>query len=328
MTSEQEEWTDEKEDGAEAQGRDSRLPLLAGVAGLALLSMCILALVLLLRDPIRSLRPFRPEPESVELIVDGQPILVTFAELSENAAEFNNKRIRVTGIYLPLQPPDCSPFNGPLIHWSLISEGLQLNARGFERPLAIISPGTTLTVEGIWRQYEGPVGCGKEPPQGNVWYLQVERIIQPNPLVASTADPQAFLLQGVVTPMFPTPGPSRTPSGPGSSPTVLPQLTPLTPTPLPSLTVTGTAVTPLPDFTATATATSTQTNTPAFVGTNTPAGTPGSGTATATPTGTITPGTPIPTPTNGPQPTLPGLTPYPGGTVSPPAATNTPRPGY
>lgn len=327
MSSEQEEWTDEKEDAAEAHGRDSRLPLLAAIAGLALLSMCVLALVLLLRDPVRSLRPFRTEPDPVELIVDGQPLLVTFAELSENAADFKNKRIRVTGIYLPLLPPECTPFNGPLIHWSLVSEGLQLNARGFERPLAIISPGTTLTVEGIWRQYEGSVGCGKEPQQGNVWYLQVERIIQPNPLVASTADPQAFLLKGVVTPMFPTPGPSRTPAGPGIAPTVLPLLTP---TSLPSLTATGTVVTPLPGLTATATATSTQTGTPGFVGTNTPAGTPGPGTATATatPTGTITPGTPIPTPTNGPQPTVPGLTPYPGGTVSPPAGTATTRPGY
>jgi len=327
MASEQETWTDSKNEEVNEAQQASRLLLLASVAGLALLCMCLMATVLILRDPVRTLRPFRGEPEAVELIINGQPQLVTFAELSENAGEYQDKRIQVTGFYLPLQSPDCTPFNGPLIHWALVSEGLQLNAKGFELPLEIITPGTTLTVEGIWRQYNGPVGCGKEPELGTVWYLQVERIIQPNPLVASTVDPQLTLLQDVVTPVFPTPSSSREPSLPVNT-VAPPERT--TPTATMTLQPTNTAVPPSPGFTATATATSTQTSTPGFIGTNTPESTPGTGTptATATPTGTITPGTPTPTPTMGVQPTVPVLTPYPGSTVSPPASTSTPTPGY
>ena len=320
---------EEQEDVAESEenteeGQRSYLPFLLAIAGLALLAMCVLGAVVLLVQPERALRPFRPDPESVELIIDGDPTLVTFVELSENATDFQDQRIRVTGFYLPVQTPDCTVYNGPLIHWALVSEGLQLNAKGFERPLSIISQGTTLTVEGIWRLYNGPAGCGKEPGTKNVWYLQVERIIRPNPLVAGTVDPQVLLLDGVVTPVFPTPAPTRTPRQPASE-TPLPGITP---SPTPTFLGTVTAVTPLPvsTLTPTATASSTQTGTPVFGGTGTPTITPIGGTASATPTGTITLGTPTATPTLSSPVTVPAFTPYPGFTPPPPPAT--PTPGY
>ena len=38
-------------------------------------------------------------------------------------------------------------------------------------------------VQGIWRFYAGPVGCGKESQESKgLWYLDVEHILQPNPL--------------------------------------------------------------------------------------------------------------------------------------------------
>lgn len=43
-----------------------------------------------------------------------------------------------------------------------------------------------MTVTGIWNAYQGPVGCGKGPPTGTVWYLAVERILEPNPLFSSS----------------------------------------------------------------------------------------------------------------------------------------------
>lgn len=314
-------------DSENSEEERSRLPLFIAAAILGLLAMCVLLGVIFSWEPVRGLRPFRSQPDGVELIIDGEPQLVTFAELSDNAADFQDKRIRVTGLYLPLQVPDCSLFNGPLIQWALISEGLQLNAKGFELPLSIVSPGTTLTVEGIWRLYNGPAGCGKEPETKNVWYLQVERIIQPNPLVAGTVDPQALLLSDVVTPIFPTRVPTRVrATTAGATATMSP-----TPSATAPITVTGTAVLQTATATATIDLTQTATNTPDFAGTATPSVTPdGSATATFTPTGTITPGTATATPTSGSNlPTIPALTPYPGpGTLPPPSSTPTPGTGY
>ena len=323
MAEEQEAFLDNEETPEEEQR--SYLLLLLAVAGLALLAMCILGAIVLLFQPERALRPFRPEPESVELVIEGDPVLVTFAELSENAVSFQDERIRVTGFYLPLQTPDCAVYNGPLIQWALVSEGLQLNAKGFEMPLSIIDSGMTLTVEGIWRLYNGPAGCGKEPETKNVWYLQVERIIQPNPLVAGTVDPQAFLLEGVVTPVFPTRGPTRTPSLPLATVTSVPEMSPFfTPTAVETSIVTAVSTTSGTTMTPSATATNTQTGTPVFAGTGTPTITPVGGTASATPTGTITPATP--TPTLDSQVTSPAITPYPGPGGTPPPATATPTP--
>jgi hypothetical protein len=39
-----------------------------------------------------------------------------------------------------------------------------------------------MTVEGYWRLYEGPLGCGKNAPRAAIWYLEVLRIVEPNPL--------------------------------------------------------------------------------------------------------------------------------------------------
>lgn len=284
--------------------------VLAGIVGL---SLCLVATFFLLQGPARGLRPFRGAPTAISLIVNGEPVLVTFPELSENAAAFHNQRIRVTGFYLPLSLPDCQLINGPVFYWSLVSQGLQLNAQGFERALSIVSPATTLTVEGIWRLYQGPAGCGKEPETRDVWYLEVERIIQPNPLVAGTLDPAAYLLSGISTPIFPTVGPTTTPRPGVVAATPVP---PGAATPTPGLTLTGTAVagTPTPLFTPIGTPTSTST------GTITATATRPSGTLTATPTGTRS-GTPGPTNTPLPVPTNPTTNPYPA-----PGSTLTPTP--
>lgn len=286
-------------------GRQKRILALALVSGLSLI---VLTLALLYWRDGRSLRPFRPAPTAVDFIIDGQAQLVTFAELSDNAAQYHNKRIRVTGQYLPLTPPNCVLYNGPVLYWALVSEGLQLNAKGFEAPLTLLAPGSTMTVEGIWRLYTGPVGCGKGPETDNVWYLQVERIIQPNPLVSGTRDPRAYLLNGVSTPPFPTINPSRTRVAVGS--TAPPAATAATPTP------TNTAVTPIGSVfpTLTGTPDGTTTATPTRFIRATPTGTPP---ANSTP-GTPTPeGTPGPTATFGPSPTSPPIPPYPGNTPTP-----------
>jgi hypothetical protein len=306
---------------------DARHRKLLLLLGLILFTgiVLILLLGLLLQRNGRMLYPFRATPTPIGLLVDGQAALVTFAELSENAAQYHNQRIQVTGDYLPLTESTCSPYNGPIIRWSLINGGLQLNAQGFEGVLSLVAPGTRLTVEGIWRLYAGPVGCGKQPPAGVVWYLQVERIIAPNPLLPLTRDPNDTLLPGVSTPPFPTPIPSRTPT-PTPSRTATPTLGP-TGTLLPTNPSTpGGAGTP------TATASPDLTGTPTRIGTPPRSGPPTitptrDPNASPTPTGTLTT-------TPGAQPTSPGglptspPNPYPGPNPTlPPAPTNTPSGG-
>lgn len=306
---------------ADEPRRTRRPVLLLALTALLGLGLCLTAALFLLRAEVRPLRPFRTDPTSIALIIDGQPQLVTFPELSENAAAFLNQRIRVTGYYLPVSPPDCALFTGPTFDWSLVSEGLQLNAQGFERALALVATGTTLTVEGIWRLHSGPYGCGKGPAAMEVWYLQVERIVQPNPLVATTADPAAFFLSGLSTPFFPTVGPTGT-ARPGTQATVAANISP-TPTLLPGTTtaVPGTlSPTQFPTTVGGATATRLFTATPTGTRLSTP---------TVTPTGTLTAGA---TNTPPPQPPTPPINPYPGpgGTNTPPTpnATPSPTPGY
>lgn len=301
-------------------GRSSRrLGCLLTLLALFGMSLCLVTGWLLWQKPLRNLRPFRPEPTAIALVVDGQPQLVTFTELSQNAYQYHNKRIRVTGFYLPLALPDCNQHSGPTFHWAIISQGLQLNAIGFERPLALVSAGSTLTVEGIWRLYDGPAGCGKSPERSNIWYLHVEQIVQPNPLTASTPDPAAYLLTGVSTPIFPTVGPTNTPR-PGASPTPSPTAVPPTATSNLTPTVTTTRGTAAPGPTTAVTATTSAT---ATLISRTPTPTRGPGTV-APPTAT---GTLAVTTTAVSTPTPPSSYPGPGNTPVPPIFP-TLTPGY
>ncbi|HEX6384301.1 MAG TPA: hypothetical protein VF177_06500, partial [Anaerolineae bacterium] len=208
-----------------------------------LLSLALLSFFV--RANHRPLKPLRPTPTPGSLVIGGEPILVTFPELSENPFTYLNQRIRVSGDYTPLPRPDCIPYSGPKIRWALVADNLQLNAIGFEPILRLVEPETALTVEGIWRLYDGPAGCGKAPPSDNVWYLEVERIIQPNPLTGPTG------------PVGPGPaGPVTPPSSETTTPTAtaVPTATP-TFTPSASATTTTTpALTPSTSVTATATA--------------------------------------------------------------------------
>jgi hypothetical protein len=292
------------------------------VAGLVLLLLIWLVLAL---SGSRSLKPLRDTAVPLNITINGQPLLVDFDALNDNPGDYVNLRIRVSGNYLRLEPITCAPFSGPRIQWGLVAEGLQLNAKGFEAiVLPIVPANTQMTLEGIWRRYPGPAGCGKEPTAG-LWYLEVEQIVQPNPLVAGSATPATLL--SITPPPFPG----------TATPTVAGGLPPVGGTPIPNVTIVSTVVVGTPvgaatgagttvPGTATATPTSTATGTLATPtsGPGTPTGAPGvpTGTATPTPAGNPGNGTTVPAPTN---PALVTATPgsgYPG----PPGIT--PPPGY
>jgi hypothetical protein len=257
------------------------------------------------------LRPLHAEEDSGGVIGD-QPQLVTFAELQAEPEAYKNTLIRVTGTYYRLSPPDCIVYSGPDTNWSLIVDNLRLDSQGFERSIQIVSDGVELTVDGIFRKYEGPLGCGKRPDADVAWFLETTQIIQPNPLsrvIGTVVSGQPPLLppgSGSPTP------PGTIPANSSATPTIVisPSPTRLVPTATPSLVITtiGTA-TPTPSPSS---GTSIPTMTPS------PTQTLGPGTPSVTPSTTPAPlpGTPTQSPTNPAQPTL--------GPTQPPLSTSTP----
>ncbi len=295
-----------------------RLPVISAVAAILLLfGLATLAWTINSRDA-HPLYPILSTHTPLAATVDYQPVLVGFAELNADPAALLGQRIQVSGVYTPIEPPECVNYTGPSVRWSLVAEELQLNAIGFETLLRLVDEGLEMTVTGIWSAYRGPVGCGKEPPDGTVWYLLVDRIVEPNPLLGTVA-PALTVIPGdplPTPPPFTTPEPSlptpeETPDddlSPFPSPTlgstfpitpgITPETTPLPVTPLvppgtppPGATTTPDpgetpGISPTPDLTQTAEATPGEGGTPPpGIPTTTPGG-PGYPPPGTTPTAT------------------------------------------
>ncbi len=305
------------------------------VPGVLILSALLLIISILQKDN-RPLKPIRstPTPAPVETI-NNQPTLVTFPELNEDPFAFRDQLIRVTGAYTPAQLSNCVSKKGPDIRWSLIADDLQLDAIGFENILRLVAPNTILTIDGIWRLYTGPVGCGKGPTIANVWYLEVTQIIQPNPLIhpggfratPPTGESSTPISQTIPL-TTPTPetieiSPTLTSGTPILTTTIDPlatntavALTPLTPgiaTTTPFINPTQSTRTPFaqtvtatPTFNAPQNPTSTRSNQPVF---------------TPTPTATFTIG-----PSSTPFPTIPPFNTATPGSSYPGPGTSTPTP--
>ncbi len=271
------------------------------------------------------LKPLRTV-EPGQIMLAAQPQLVTFSDLQNDPEAFQDRLVRVSGTLLKLPPPTCIPNSGPVIEWALIAEELRMDAIGFERAIRLLVDGTPMTVDGIFRLYEGPLGCGKGAPEGSAWFLEVIRIVQPNPLVGAGGS------AGVVVPSTTTSGGPLLPPGSSATPTI--QSTPPgtgTPGAVPTMTPVGglpptATMTPAggtPSTTSIPTATATSLSTPQLTSTSTLL-TP---TSTPTPTSTRGPGpTPTPTATLGGYPNP--ATPTPTGTVDgyPPSPPRTVTP--
>lgn len=291
-----------------------------------LLKQIVLPVILLLTfvvacsDQEGQLKPLNEGSEN-GLIINNQPQLVTFSELQADPAYYRDQLIRVTGTYIPLSFPDCYPFSGPGADWALISEGLRLDVVGFDQATKLVSQDTIMTVDGFFRLYEGPIGCGKNAPIETAWFLEILQVVQPNPVVSSGRLASAGGFVGITSPQA---SPTDL-AGLGESlplvegteqPTNVPTATtgdisPAVPTSTVTSTPTGTAQT-----TAIPTASPTPTVTPIGRGTTSP-------TATRTPTSAQS--VPTNTPQSGPLPTSPALpTATLGGYPSGPTATPEP----
>ena len=284
--------------GGRARALAVRWPGVAVAAALLLLAGLVAIVYSLVSGGGRPLYPNLPTFTPVGEVVAAEPALLTFTELNADPNAYRDKRVQVAGNFASVAATTCVPYSGPPIRWSLVAEDLQLNAVGFENVLRLLNEGTPMTVTGIWRLYSGPVGCGKAPDNGNVWFLEVDRIIEPNPLFGSGAISLTVV--------------------PGSPLSTLPplELEPPTPEATPSLppteTLTATATLPATATLALqATVTITTNGTSTTTTTATLAGTllAGTATTTGTPTLTVTPGpSPTPSATGGAdQTTTPGI---------------------
>lgn len=266
-----------------------------------------------------SLYPPLPAFTASSGTTDYQVHQINFNELNDNPAQFQNQRLQTTGVYTPLPAPGCMNYSGPNIRWSLVADELLLNAVGFEDLLKLVNPGIELTVVGTWRYYHGPLGCGKEPADQTLWYLEVDRILEPNPLLVNV-NPALTVVIG--TPGFPAlSDPIAAPQEPqiGKTPSI-------TTTDVFNPTPTGENGLPLtPTAPLMLTPTSTLATTPLIPsGSATLEGTPG---AQSTPSATNQPGTPGAGGT--PPPSIPTSTPSgPGYPSQPQPSTPTPGGGY
>jgi hypothetical protein len=238
------------------------------------------------------------------------PQEVPMTTLLRNPASFEGQTVWLTGQYqsLPLLVCGDGTHRSPAT-WALTFGDVQTLVSGFDdklRPLA--AAGLSLTVEGRWQKWEGPVGCGRRAPNQEIWYLSAARIVSPNPLVR-TDDNGVIVLVPSPTPDTELP---QTPTGdetPAEFPTQPPdeEETPEPeeeefPTAAPPPTF-QTIPTPAPGATNTPRPTNTpdtggnETGTPTLSATPSPTGgTPGTGTAeTGTPTVTATAGSPAAT---------------------------------
>lgn len=298
------------------RGVGGRLPILPiGVFVLVAVGLGLLAYSLAGGNN-NPLYPLLPTFTPLSGTADYQAREIRFTELNDDPVSFRDQRLQVSGIYTPLSAPECLDHTGPVIRWSLVADELQLNATGYENLLRLVEEGIEMTVTGTWRLYQGPLGCGKQPVDDVVWYLEVDRILLPNPLQGAV-NPALTVIVG--SPEFPeSAGTTIDPAEAEDSPTLdsteilSPTATldgglPVQPTPTPAITslpVTppapvGTPATPdppaTPDLTATMAITGTIETTPGAEGTPPPS------MPTSTPSGSGYPPGQTPEPTTPPK---------------------------
>lgn len=121
-----------------------------------------------------------------------QPQRVTLSELAAAPAAYQDKLVQVTGRYDTLPRLIClgsRPRQSPA-SWALTDGQVFAHVGGFEDQVhGLVPRGLTMTVEGVWRFWEGSVGCGKHAITQQFWYLEATNIISPDPVVRVTLTP-------------------------------------------------------------------------------------------------------------------------------------------
>src|SRR5690606_11824334 len=155
-------------------------------------------------------------------------------------AAYEGQYVRVTGAYRrpPLLVCEGLPRHSP-DGWALTEGEVAIGAGGYNDLLrSLLSEGTTMTVDGRWLQWAGPVGCGKTAGVEEIWYLAVQNGVEPHPLVRATPQGAVTAIAGAPTPVAgATTAATALPSATGVAP---PSRTPATPTRAAATTPAGT----------------------------------------------------------------------------------------
>ncbi len=193
-------------------------------------------------------------------VLDSRPVPADIGALIDAPESYEGAYVQVSGVYerLPLLVCGSDAHPSP-VTWQLSApDGRVVGVHGREAEMRRLLPdGLWMTANGRMTYFEGAIGCGKRAKIQQFWYLSVDKIISPNPIVPMTLTPVGFT--AVDTPMptaasTPTVMPTAT-----STPAVMPTATPVPtvmPPPSPSPSVTETAappmltVTPVPSTTA------------------------------------------------------------------------------
>jgi hypothetical protein len=116
---------------------------------------------------------------------------VSLAELAANPEQYVGRFLAVNGRFHPIIPVICSTtqYKSPAT-WGLTQGEFEISMRGYDQQLRSLLPKeTNMAVSGTWRQWRGPVGCGKAAEFKDIWYLDVQKIDSPNPLTQITLTP-------------------------------------------------------------------------------------------------------------------------------------------
>ncbi|MEM7802425.1 MAG: hypothetical protein AAF633_24745 [Chloroflexota bacterium] len=258
--------------------------------------------------------PNIPSPTPIGTVLP-PPIPVNFETLNADPLVFRNKLILVEGIFTSATPTGCIPYKGPQVNWHMVADNLEMDISGLSDVAQLTPELARLKVEGIWRLYEGPLGCGKEPERGFAWYLEAVRVVEPNPLIFSQSGSLVIQSENQVAEEIsesaPTDGTENVEATPTATQTVPPtevvsSPTPLnTATPLPTVTTGSSPPTVTPSRTPSSAAATRQAPTATLVTSITPTGTLDNdltGTPTAETTEeSSTPNAPLPQATNPPE---------------------------
>lgn len=142
-------------------------------------------------QPVSTNRIYSNRTVSSRIIPRGQPLSVEIVQLQRAPEAYEDTLVRVRGRYRrsPIVVCDGVARVSPAT-WRLEQDDAEVGAGGFESLVQNLLPsGMTITVDGVWRSWRGPVGCGKDAPQQSIWYLQVTNIVSPSPVARVTLTP-------------------------------------------------------------------------------------------------------------------------------------------
>ena len=249
--------------------------------------------------------PF-PVQIPVQRITTAAPIPISLENLAANPDFYIGATLQLSGQFHRLPRLVCQgeSYYSPA-SWALEENSFLANASGMDAQLrSLVSEGQEIEVEGRWLKFEGPVGCEGNVQDETIWYLSLDRVLDPYPLVRLQATPASET--AVLEDTNPVPestaelvgqGLSTETPPPASTATAEPSLTPAlaeassnltaTITPIPSATIATDSMTP----------TVSANQTPSGDSNGTPTATADGSDATATGTVTVTPAASV-TPSN------------------------------